>query len=402
MAGDGLDARGGGRQVTELGIGRSPENHGKLRLFETCLLRAPPMQTGGFSTPKKHASYSFFAKKVRLILLSVAVTGSLISGISKAEKPEEKSGKSPLTLEEERDELLKKRPDFFKMFDALTFEYSREGREPTSYNYSLYVPEGVSKDNKRPLLIWLHGFGACGDKNIEHIPKLDRLIFFPPYEKKDYPFFLLAVQCSKQNCIWVSSTGENDDMLEVVMEILDRTVQDYAVDTNRISVTGLSSGGAGTWEIARRYPERFSAIAPIASFYREAPGFERVAEVPVWAFHSISDEDAPLEVVRRNIDALDNAGGFARLTVVNLDNAHTPHNAWTDAFGDYELLEWLLSQEKGQGTMATTFAWLWLNDITWPYVWPRLVSVSVALLVLMAMRREIKQKKKTVCRPRFI
>src|SRR5206468_11878401 len=48
-----------------------------------------------------------------------------------------------------------------------------------------------------------------------------------------------------------------------VMRVLADVRRAYDVDPERISLTGLSMGGGGTWQIGLRHPELFAAIAPV-------------------------------------------------------------------------------------------------------------------------------------------
>ena len=45
--------------------------------------------------------------------------------------------------------------------------------------------------------------------------------------------------------------------------MLDEITRKYAVDLNRVYLTGLSMGGYGAWDLGLAYPEKFAALAPI-------------------------------------------------------------------------------------------------------------------------------------------
>jgi pimeloyl-ACP methyl ester carboxylesterase len=57
-------------------------------------------------------------------------------------------------------------------------------------------------------------------------------------------------------------SGENE---EAVNALLDMVMGHYAIDKKRVAVTGCSMGGTGSWHLAEKFPERFSAAIPIAS-----------------------------------------------------------------------------------------------------------------------------------------
>ena len=74
-------------------------------------------------------------------------------------------------------------------------------------------------------------------------------------------------------------------MQDEVLAMVDSTLHEYRADADRVYLTGLSFGGAGTWHLAMAVPEHWAAIAPICG-----PGDPALtpslvqANVPVWVF----------------------------------------------------------------------------------------------------------------------
>src|ERR1017187_1673939 len=119
-------------------------------------------------------------------------------------------------------------------------------------NYLLFLPEGYdAKAAKRwPLMLFLHGAGERGTnvwKVATHGPPKN--VAAHP----DFPFIVLSPQCPEHQ-FWSK---------DVLLALLDEIMAKYAVDTNRVYLTGLSMGGYGTWDLGMAYPEKFAAIAPI-------------------------------------------------------------------------------------------------------------------------------------------
>ena len=50
------------------------------------------------------------------------------------------------------------------------------------------------------------------------------------------------------------------------LEVLDRSLQEYATDTTRIYLTGHSMGGHGAWQLGGLYPDRWAAVGPSAGW----------------------------------------------------------------------------------------------------------------------------------------
>lgn len=69
----------------------------------------------------------------------------------------------------------------------------------------------------------------------------------------------------------------------------------------------------------------------------------RIAHLPVWAFHGGgADTVVPLDGHRKTIDSLREAGGTPRLTV----DPGVGHDAWTPAYAEPGLYDWLLAQRR--------------------------------------------------------
>jgi predicted peptidase len=202
--------------------------------------------------------------------------------------------------------------------------------------YLSCVPKDYNgKGGKRwPLMLFLHGAGERGT-NLQRVA-----IHGPPRlvkEGKEFPFIIIAPQCPE---------GERwqDDAL---LKLLDHIARDYAVDTNRVYLTGLSMGGYGTWRLGITHPERFAAIVPICGGGETIDvllaGRERAAalkSLPVWAFHGAKDPVVPLEESERMVNALKKLGGKeVKLTVY----PEAQHDAWTETYNNPEVYEWMLS-----------------------------------------------------------
>ena len=220
---------------------------------------------------------------------------------------------------------------------ARTFNWkvSRAGKT----QYLAYVPEGYSrKAGKRwPLVLFLHGAGERGT-NLQRVamhgpPKLVR-------QGKEFPFVLMAPQCPE------GERWQNDALLK----LLDHVVRDYAVDPNRVYLTGLSMGGYGTWKLAVAHPEKFAAIVPICGGGETIDVLlaarERAAalkSLPVWAFHGAKDPVVSLEESERMVNALKKLGSQqVKLTVY----PEAQHDSWTETYNNPQLYEWLLQHQR--------------------------------------------------------
>lgn len=199
-----------------------------------------------------------------------------------------------------------------------------------SYQLRYLLQRPSEADRPLPLVIFLHGAGERGDD-------LDLVTAHGPArqaaEGRDLPFLLAAPQCPADS--WWSWQAE------AVIALLDRLLAEEPVDPDRVYLTGLSMGGYGTWDIGGRFTERFAALVPICGggpFWAA----RRLASIPVWAFHNADDPVVPVSQTERMISALEEAGGRPRSTISPTGG----HDAWTAAYDDPQLYDWLLRQRR--------------------------------------------------------
>ena len=200
-----------------------------------------------------------------------------------------------------------------------------------SCQYLLFLPEGYVQKNQRwPLILFLHGAGERGD-DLELVKKHG-----PPKiveQKKDFPFIVVSPQCPSGS--WWT------DEIEVLTNLLDDIVARYQVDSTRIYLTGLSMGGYGTWALAAAYPARFAAIAPVCGGGKRFMA-GNLRNVPVWAFHGAKDNVVPLKESEEMVQAIKAAGGDAKLTVY----PDAGHDSWTATYNNQELYDWFLQHHR--------------------------------------------------------
>jgi dipeptidyl aminopeptidase/acylaminoacyl peptidase len=197
-------------------------------------------------------------------------------------------------------------------------------------DYLLYLPPDYNKDVQKqwPMILFLHGMGERGS-NLEKVKAHG-----PPRhiaQGQDYPFVIVSPQCPDD--AWWD--------VDVLLALLDAVTESIRVDRNRVYLTGLSMGGYGTWALAARQPERFAAVAPVCGGGKVAAA-PRFKELPVWAFHGERDRLVPPEKSREMVDAINKAGGNAKLTVY----PEVGHDSWTQTYENPELYNWLLRHRR--------------------------------------------------------
>ncbi|MFG0253335.1 MAG: prolyl oligopeptidase family serine peptidase, partial [Phycisphaerales bacterium JB038] len=138
-----------------------------------------------------------------------------------------------------------------------------------------------------------------------------------------------------------SDWWSDETMQLALVALLDAVSDAYAVDADRLYVTGLSMGGYGAWALAARQPHRFAALAPICGGGDPATATSFV-HLPVWAFHGAQDNVVPVRRTQEMVEALRQAGAEARLTIY----PDAGHDSWTETYENPKLYEWLLAQSR--------------------------------------------------------
>jgi predicted peptidase len=297
------------------------------------------------------------------------------------------------------------------LFKDLHFRYTGGGWHNRLIRYRLYVPDDLLPKKKYPMIVWLHGHGDGGNENAMLLNHLDSLIFIPPWHRGQFPFFFLAVECPPDNPLWTSSDSNKEDMNNVVLAAMDKVIAEYPIDLARISLAGLSSGGTGAWDLAARAPQRFSCLAPMASSGGNSQKVMRLVHIPVWAFHSRRDLTCDIRGDRRTVAALKAAGGQACLTEVE----STDHDCWHAAFLDYDLLDWLLYQRRGEASdyppgkimfktrlkhfRDSAASWLaFFNPLRWR-PWQYTIELGIPILLAVAFTSAWRQRQRRTVPP---
>ncbi len=217
-------------------------------------------------------------------------------------------------------------------------------------SYLLQEPVGDKPTAGWPLVLFLHGYGECGDE-IEKVTKHG-----PPKLRSKVALLGRSVIVSPQcpNDSW----WRVEALHALVEEVIE---QRGDVDRERLYVTGLSMGGYGIWSFLSHYPDFFAAAVPICGggdpFRLPAnrppekhgivneflpAGLQSASRVPVWAFHGSDDQSVPIIESERMLKLLTQGGNpQARLTVYP-GVGHV--GAWERAYDDLAMWQWLFSR----------------------------------------------------------
>jgi len=118
-----------------------------------------------------------------------------------------------------------------------------------------------------------------------------------------------------------------------------RTEKYPNVDTKRLYVTGLSSGGIGAFDALAKYEYKFAGAVPISAGW-DPNMFQHKQGVAVWAFYNDDEKKFTQDSCEKSMQEIIKNGGVARKTVFNKKG----HDAWSWAYAEPELIPWLFKQ----------------------------------------------------------
>ncbi|MDR2171408.1 MAG: hypothetical protein LBP59_14795 [Planctomycetaceae bacterium] len=288
--------------------------------------------------------------------------------------------------------------------ESITYDLGTKYKGKT-LKYRLHTPSKIEPGKKYPLILWLHGAGETGNDNKSSLAHLHHIITYLTGEK-ERDFFLLVPQAPKDHSNWNNngsivihfSTEEGkrlanlskeekelalksytksiipqqndatyynfieddgviigiafgelfeDSPLGYSLAMLDKAIQDYPVDVDRITVSGLSTGGDGTWRALERRPDLFAAAVPLVSWHalldEEIKKSPILKQIPIWAIYS--SDDNSIDFARSEFERIEKAG----CNVKKSEFGVCGHNAWTPAMLQADIFTWLLSRGKKDG-----------------------------------------------------
>ena len=198
-------------------------------------------------------------------------------------------------------------------------------------NYLLGVPEDLKDGEVLPMIVFLHGAGERGtDPNRIKVHGIPKMID----NGLSVRAIVLAPQVPDERHVW-------NTVVDAAMELINKIKAEQPVDPDRVSVTGISMGGYGTWEIALSYDKEFSAIAPICGGAMSWRG-GILKDMPIRAFHGDVDGVVPVVNTYDIVDNIISQGGKPAFMVLH----NVGHDSWIFAYEQTNVIEWLVAQDR--------------------------------------------------------
>lgn len=213
--------------------------------------------------------------------------------------------------------------------------------------YCVYVPPEYTHERAWPVILFLHGAGERGADGL--LPTEVGIGTAIRRHREWFPAIVVMPQCAAGDVWW------SEGMMNRALRCVEAASRDYHMDPQRLYLTGLSLGGAGTWHLGARAARHFAALVPICGFVElgassglEAQVARELADVPTWVFHGALDDRVPVARSREMVAALRAAGGNVQYT----EYPDGGHNVWDQAYADPALWRWLFAQRKAPARAA--------------------------------------------------
>ena len=182
--------------------------------------------------------------------------------------------------------------------------------EENGVHYRMYEPECMGK---RPLVLFLHGGGECGEDNELQLTgtlgalrlaerwsdmyimapqapsgNLGMQEMFEVMKKRGNPF---SADMGITPFSLKGERGWNRDYVAKVTDIIRKMISDGKVDENRVYLIGMSMGGGGVLQTISVAPDLFAAAVPICpSMNGESyANLLHLPKVPVWITSAYMD-----------------------------------------------------------------------------------------------------------------
>ncbi len=157
--------------------------------------------------------------------------------------------------------------------------------------YAVSIPDGHDAKTPAPLVLVLHPGGPRG-----------------PYYGADFASRVAnpALRHMKPIMIAPDCTGRawSDEACDkAAMTLVSGAMKAYNIDRKRVLVVGFSMGGRGTWHMAAKHADVFTAAIPMAASTRGL-SVDLLGRQPTYVIHSRMDEVVAFEPAEENAAAL--------------------------------------------------------------------------------------------------
>ena len=169
-----------------------------------------------------------------------------------------------------------------------------EQEEQVLGEYSILAYQKLSKDEKLPLILILHGQGGNGSRYLE----------------------LWREEAAKSRVMLLAPTwgralhGQPHEKMEDFLGLLDHVVRQYPVDDQRVAVAGVSAGALIARWLLEKDPQRWAAavLVAYASGQDKWLKLDVAQSPPIFFVHGKKDPQFTTEQLEKDVEGLRRQG----------------------------------------------------------------------------------------------
>jgi predicted peptidase len=216
------------------------------------------------------------------------------------------------------------------------FKYATLTRDNRHRQYAYFIPIDYNPATRYPVIIFLHGQGEGAGAGPGDGRQLT-VGLGPFVERKRYGFPFV--------CIFPQSNGNwnpDSEYATDVLDALDDIASKYSIDLDRVFLTGLSTGGYGTYAIAAGNPTRFAALVPMGTSSSPLAYASQLTRIPIRAYCSQSGDILAGTNDNDMVTRINQLGGHAQF----IQTPTNGHDCWEYVYGHSDLFDWLQQQHR--------------------------------------------------------
>ena len=202
-----------------------------------------------------------------------------------------------------------------------------KGEIPGGYDFWVYTPTDYYYSlETTPVVMFLHGASLCSKEmnRSRRYGPLDAIV-------RGRQIDALVIVPQNPGGAW------NPDKLN---DILEWTKKNYAMDSTRVYVLGMSLGGYGTMDFAAAYPDKIAAAMALCGGC-SAKDKSGLGRLPLWIIHGTGDRAVPVKQSQTVVKQLQDTNNDKRLRFDWLQGAS--HGALARILYMRKTYEWLFS-----------------------------------------------------------
>jgi phospholipase/carboxylesterase len=180
--------------------------------------------------------------------------------------------------------------------------YSSVVSAPQGWPVRTFLPTGYEPNYPYPLLVFLHGRGACEEQVLRLAPRLSRRNYVCIALRGPQPldFDLDGAPCYA----WGPEEQDDPQVEEYVFRAVEQTRRHFHVHSERIYLAGFHEGAALAYRLGLLFPERFAGVISLNGALPRLGGprlrLPEVRRLRVLIGHGIANAAVPLSLARQD------------------------------------------------------------------------------------------------------